>query len=106
MRWMPALAPVLGSMGPAIVSNGAVIYDMNHDRVIEAHPMDQRLVADVTNQLRTLFSGAIFGAETLTGLIMEPDFIPASRRAAAGEADLATAATAEPVNTVAARSSR
>ena len=106
MRWMTALAPLLGPMGPAIVSNGAVIYDMNTDRVIEAHPMDEQLVTDVTNQLRSLFSGAIFGAETLTGLIMEPDFIPASRRAAAREVDLATAATAEPVNTVAARSSR
>ena len=31
MRWMPALAPLLGPMGPAIVSNGAVIYDMNAD---------------------------------------------------------------------------
>ncbi len=68
MRWMTALAPVLGPMGPAIVSNGAVIYDMNTDRVIEAHPMDQHLVTDVTNQLRSLFSGAIFGAETLTGV--------------------------------------
>ena len=106
MRWMPALAPLLGPMGPAIVSNGAVIYDMNADRVLEAHPMDQHLVADVTNQLRGLFSGAIFGAETLTGLIMEPDFIPASARAAAREVDQVVAATAEPTNTVAVRSSR
>ncbi|HEY4557351.1 MAG TPA: HAD hydrolase family protein [Enteractinococcus sp.] len=106
MRWMTALAPVLGPMGPAIVSNGAVIYDMNTDRVIEAHPMDQHLVTDVTNQLRSLFSGAIFGAETLTGLIMEPEFIPASARAAARERDHADSATAEPNNTVAVRSSR
>ncbi len=106
MRWMTALASLLGPMGPAIVSNGAVIYDMNHDQVIEAHPMDQGLVTDVTNQLRSLFSGAIFGAETLTGLVMEPEFIPASQRAAAREVDLGTSATAEPANTVATRSSR
>ena len=106
MRWMTALAPVLGPMGPAIVSNGAVIYDMNTDTVIEAHPMDQYLVTDVANQLRTLFSGAIFGAETLTGLIMEPDFIPGSARAEARQVDLAAAATKEPAETVAVRSSR
>jgi len=106
MRWMPALAPVLGSMGPTIVSNGAVIYDMNSDRVIEAHPMDQHLVADVTNQLRRLFSGAIFGAETLTGLVIEPEFIPASVRAEAREVDYAVAATADPPAQVASRSSR
>ena len=105
MRWMTALAPVLGPMGPAIVSNGAIIYDMNTDTVIEAHPMDQHLVADVTNQLRTLFSGAIFGVETLTGLIMEPNFIPASARAEARRVDLAAAATNEPTDTVAVRSS-
>lgn len=106
MRWMTALTPVLGPMGPAIVSNGAVIYDMNTDRVLEAHPMDHRLVADVTNELRSIFGGAIFGAETLTGLIMEPEFIPASSRAAAQKIDLAAAATKEPTDTVAVRSSR
>ncbi len=106
MRWMSALTPVLGSMGPAIVSNGAVIYDMNTDRVLEAHPMDQNLVTQVTHELRSLFSGAIFGAETLTGLIMEPEFIPASSRAAARKVDLRAAPTADPDGTVAVQSSR
>lgn len=106
MRWMPALASVLGSMGPAIVSNGAVIYDVNADRVIEAHPMDQHLVTDVTNQLRGLFSGAIFGAETLTGLVLEPEFIPRTDRPQAREIDYAAATTAESRQPVAARSAR
>ena len=106
MRWMTALTPLLGSMGPAIVSNGAVIYDMNTDTVLEAHPMDQHLVADVTNELRGLFSGAIFGAETLTGLIMEPEFIPAASRAAARQVDLSRQANAEPASPVAVESSR
>lgn len=85
MRWMTALTPLLGPMGPAIVSNGAIIYDMNTDTVLEAHPMRQSLVTDVSNDLRRLFPGAIFGAETLTGFIMEPGFVSASARAAARE---------------------
>lgn len=106
MRWMTKLAPLLGPMGPAIVSNGAIIYDMNTDKVIEAHPMDRQIVADVTDELRSLFGAAIFGAETLTGLIMEPDFIPAASRAEARRVDLGRSATAEPADTVAVRSSR
>lgn len=104
MRWMSALAPTLGPMGAAIVSNGAIIYDMNTDTVMEAHPMDEHLVAEVTNELRGLYSGAIFGAETLTGLIMEPEFIPAASRGRA--AHQAPPITADPVNSVAVQSSR
>lgn len=104
MRWMSALAPTLGPMGAAIVSNGAIIYDMNTDTVLEAHPMDDHLVAEVTNELRGLYSGAVFGAETLTGLIMEPEFIPAASRGRA--AHQAPPITADPVNSVAVQSSR
>lgn len=104
MRWMTTLAPLLGPMGPAIVSNGAIIYDMNTDTIVEAHPMDLRLVTDVTNELRNLFSGAIFGAETLTGLIMEPEFIPAAARTQ--DRTLTASATSEPTTNLAARSSR
>ena len=106
MRWMSALAPTLGPMGAAIVSNGAIIYDMNTDTVLEAHPMDDHLVAEVTNELRGLYSGAVFGAETLTGLIMEPEFIPAASRARKRAAHQAPPITADPVNSVAVRSSR
>ena len=106
MRWMSALAPTLGPMGAAIVSNGAIIYDMNTDTVMEAHPMDQYLVTEVTNELRSLYSGAIFGAETLTGLIMEPEFIPSASRARARAAQEAPPITADPVNSVAVQSSR
>lgn len=106
MRWMSALAPTLGPMGPAIVSNGAIIYDMNTDTVIEAHPMDQRLVTEVANELRDLYSGAIFGAETLTGLIMEPEFIPKTSRARARQIQNAHPITADPANSVAVQSSR
>lgn len=106
MRWMSALAAKLGPMGPAIVSNGAIIYDMNADTVLEAHPMDQRLVTDVTNELRSLYSGAIFGAETLTGLIMEPEFIPSKARTQARANENFYIATEEPADSVSVRSSR
>lgn len=106
MRWMGALAPSLGPMGPAIVSNGAIIYDMNTDTVLEAHPMDQRLVTDVTNELRSLYQGAIFGAETLSGFIMEPEFIPAAARATIRNNQNIDSATDEPTDSVAVRSSR
>lgn len=106
MRWMSALASKLGPMGPAIVSNGAIIYDMNTDTVLEAHPMDQLLVAEVTHELRSLYSGAIFGAETLTGLIMEPEFIPTTARTQALRNDNISSATDEPPTSVSVRSSR
>ncbi|HIW45626.1 MAG TPA: HAD-IIB family hydrolase [Candidatus Yaniella excrementigallinarum] len=107
MRWMSALAPILGPMGPAIVSNGAIIYNMNTDTVLEAHPMDQYLVTDVANELRGIYSGAIFGAETLTGLVMEPQFISSTARAQANrQAHRGQSATEEPTDSVAVRSSR
>lgn len=106
MRWMSALAPVLGPMGPAIVSNGAIIYDMNTDTVLEAHPMDRHLVAEVTHELRSLYTGAIFAAETLTGLITEPEFIPERTRMRDRYGELIASATDEPVESVAVRSAR
>src|SRR5699024_5616999 len=105
MRWMSALAPILGPMGPAIVSNGAIIYNMNTDTVLEAHPMDEHLVAEVANELRSIDTGAIFGAETLTGLVMEPQFISSTARAQARRGQPASA-TEEPTDSVAVRSSR
>src|SRR5699024_11445574 len=100
-------ANTLGAMGPAVASNGAIIYNKNTDTVLEAHPMDQYLVTDVANDLRGIYSGAIFGAETLTGLVMEPQFISSTARAQAHrQAHRGQSATEEPTDSVAVRSSR
>src|SRR5699024_12639170 len=83
---------------------GAIISDMTTAFVLDDHPKNEHLVADVTNDLRGLYSGAVFGAESLTGLIMEPEFNPAASRGRA--AHQAPPITADPVNSVAVQSSR
>src|SRR5690625_7165871 len=91
-------------MKPANDHNAAYIHNINTDTVLEAHPMDQYLVTDVANELRGIYSGAIFGAETLTGLVMEPQFISSTARAQANrQAHRGQSATAEPTDSVAVR---
>src|SRR5690625_7914026 len=49
MRWMSALAPILGTMGPAIVSKGAIISNMNNDTVMVAQTHDLCLITLASN---------------------------------------------------------
>ncbi|WGH80906.1 Cof-type HAD-IIB family hydrolase [Auritidibacter ignavus] len=72
MRWMSGLVATLN--GPAICSNGAVIYDLSSETVLEAHPIPVASVVAVYEELRRIEPGARCGFETLTGFVVEAGF--------------------------------
>lgn len=80
MRWLAGLADTLGQAGPIICSNGAVIYDVVADQVIEAHPMSGETVRTVHELISARVPHTSFGLETLTGFVMESELYESSRR--------------------------
>ncbi|WBL19801.1 HAD family hydrolase [Citricoccus sp. NR2] len=80
MRWLSGLADTLGQAGPIICSNGAVIYDVVADKVIEAHPMAGETVRTVHELISASVPHTSFGLETLSGFVMETELYESSRR--------------------------
>lgn len=75
IRWLTPLADALGHAGPVICSNGAVIYDMADDTVLESRPMALQTVMQARNLIAELDPSAAFGAETLSGFHLDAAFV-------------------------------
>lgn len=80
MRWLTGLADTLGQAGPIICSNGAVIYDVVADRVLESHPLSSETVHTVYELIKNAVPQASFGMETLNGFVMESALYRSSTR--------------------------
>lgn len=63
-RWMRPIADALGHTGIAVCSNGAVVYDLHTDRVIEHTPMPRDVVLAVAAAVRTAVPEVAFAVET------------------------------------------
>lgn len=74
LRWLSPLRDQLGTVGPVICSNGAVMVDPATDQVLLSHGMEHADVWKATARLRAADETAIFGAETLGGFVWEPAF--------------------------------
>lgn len=76
-RWMRPVAEALGHTGLAICANGAIIYDLRTDRVVEHTPITRAVVLDVTAAVRAAVPGVTFAVETHDrGFASEPDYPP------------------------------
>lgn len=82
MRWMHELAARLSYMDAAICSNGAVIYDMAHDAVIESHALSYAETNRVRDALLGHWPAAKFAVETTVGFGQESRFSEATGRPA------------------------
>ena len=78
-RWLAGLREALGSLGTAICSNGAVVYDDDAGRVLEASVLPVGDLVAARERVLTLAPDAVFAAETVAGLHLERGF--ASSRA-------------------------
>ncbi|MEO9246959.1 HAD family hydrolase [Citricoccus nitrophenolicus] len=83
IRWLNPLTRALGHAGPVICSNGAVIYDLVRDEVIESRPMDFETVLQAREMIAALDPSASFGVETVEGFHLEEAFL---ERPGAGDA--------------------
>lgn len=74
-RWLHPLEEQLGHTGTVICSNGAVVWDLEADKMISARTMALNDVFEVRRIIKSLRPTALFAAETLTGFHLEPGFI-------------------------------
>ena len=74
-RWLHPLEDQLGHTGTVICSNGAVVWDLEADRLVSAQALDLDSVFEVRRIIKKLRPSALFAAETLTGFHLEPGFI-------------------------------
>lgn len=75
IRWLSPLTEALGHAGPVICSNGAVVYDLVRDEVIESLPMDFETVLQARDMISALDPSASFGVETVEGFHLEEAFL-------------------------------
>jgi HAD superfamily hydrolase (TIGR01484 family) len=74
-RWMADVARRTGHTGLAICANGAVLYDLHAERVVEHDPIPVAVGLDVARRLRDAVPGISFAVETLDGFAHEPTYV-------------------------------
>lgn len=70
-RWMLDLWPVVGAHGLAVVSNGALTWDVAADRPVETRPFDPAVGRAVVSRVAAAVPGAGFGVERVSGLVCD-----------------------------------
>lgn len=83
-RWMGDVAEKTGHHGVAICANGALVYDLHAERVIESHLIEAEVLREVTSRLRASLPTLAFAVEREEGFRREAAY--RSRRADAVEA--------------------
>ncbi|WP_049557977.1 HAD family hydrolase [Nonomuraea sp. SBT364] len=73
-RWMGGVAGALRHRGLAICANGALIYDLHTERIVESHLIDAEVLGQVVDQLRANVPELAFSVEYEGGFAHESDF--------------------------------
>jgi hydroxymethylpyrimidine pyrophosphatase-like HAD family hydrolase len=71
---MDGLADATGHRGLAICANGAVLYDLHTEQVIESHPLAVEAALTVVELLRAALPGVAFAVESESGFRREPGY--------------------------------
>ncbi|MEV1168353.1 HAD family hydrolase [Nonomuraea sp. NPDC049784] len=74
-RWMGEVAGAVRHHGLAICANGALIYDLHTERIVESHLIAVDVLAEVVDQLRANVSDLVFSVEYEVGFAHESDFL-------------------------------
>lgn len=62
-RWMREVAQATGHRGIAVCSNGALVYDLHQEKIIEGFPLAPEIGRVVVEAIRTSIPGVSFGVE-------------------------------------------
>ncbi|GAB3429652.1 HAD family hydrolase [Actinophytocola sediminis] len=65
-RWIPNVAQAAGLTGYAVCSNGGIVYDIGHDRVISSRDLDPLRLQDTAHALRRALPDARLATERVT----------------------------------------
>lgn len=74
-RWLSPLQDQLGHAGTVICSNGAVVWDLEADKVVSSQALDLADVLAARTIIKELRPTARFAVETLDGFQLEPGFL-------------------------------
>ena len=74
LRWTEEVFEHVGSHGLAVVSNGALVWDVEKHLPHLERPIDPELGLEVCALMREALPGTSFAVETLDGIGLEPEF--------------------------------
>jgi HAD superfamily hydrolase (TIGR01484 family) len=75
LRWAEEVFEHVGGHGLAIVSNGALVWDVARAAVHRMRPIEPATGLEVTRRIREAVPGSTFAVETLEGIALEPEFL-------------------------------
>ncbi len=75
LRWAADVFSHVGSHGLAVISNGAVVWDVAAERARLERPIDPPLGLEVCRALRAAVPGTTYAVEDLDGIALEPEFL-------------------------------
>ena len=76
-RWLQGIAEQTGHHGLAICANGALVYDLHTEKIVESHPLSVQTAHALARQLRESIPGIGFAVESADGRFgHEPDYRP------------------------------
>lgn len=80
-RWMRPIADQTDHRGISVCSNGAVVYDLHTERVLERHPLAPEVSLRLVEAIRAAVPGVAFGVEFGDSFGHEPTYrVSAERR--------------------------
>jgi hypothetical protein len=75
LRWAEEVFEHVGGLGLAIVSNGALVWDVARTAVHLIRPIDPATGVEIAHRIRAVVPDAHFAVETLDGIALEPGFL-------------------------------
>lgn len=75
LRWAREVFEHVGGHGQAVVSNGALVWDVANDAPLLVRGIEVATVLDVADRLRTAIPGSSFAVESLDGIGLEDAFL-------------------------------
>ncbi|MFC4587843.1 HAD family hydrolase [Sphaerisporangium corydalis] len=73
-RWMGNVAGSVRHRGLAICANGALVYDLHAERIVESHLIDPAVLSEAVRRLRERIPGLTFSVEYEGGFAHESGF--------------------------------
>lgn len=73
-RWMADVVERTGHTGVAVCANGALLYDLHTEEVVESFTLSVEIGLDVAEQLRAALPDIAFAVETLDGFAHESTY--------------------------------
>ncbi|HEY0904081.1 MAG TPA: HAD-IIB family hydrolase [Marmoricola sp.] len=75
LRWAEDVFEHVGGHGHAIISNGALVWDVGAAAVHRLRALEPATGTEVARRIRAAVPGSHFAVETLAGIALEPDFL-------------------------------